>query len=34
VVSWLRQQGIDRAINLAGGVDQWAAQVDPDMARY
>ncbi len=34
VVSWLRQQGIDRAINLAGGVDQWAAQVDPAMARY
>jgi rhodanese-related sulfurtransferase len=34
VVSWLRQQGIDRAINLAGGVDKWAADVEPDMPRY
>lgn len=34
VVSWLRQQGVERAINLAGGVDQWAERVEPGMQRY
>ena len=34
VVSWLRSQGVDRAINLAGGVDQWAERVEPAMQRY
>ena len=31
---WLRGQGFDRALNVAGGVDAWAALVDPAMARY
>jgi len=31
---WLRQHGFPRAVNLAGGVDAWATQVDPAMARY
>lgn len=31
---WLRAQGVEAAINLAGGVDRWAAVVDPKMARY
>lgn len=30
---WLRGQGVE-ATNLDGGVDQWAAIVQPDMARY
>lgn len=31
---WLRQQGYDRAISVAGGIDAWAATYDPNMARY
>lgn len=31
---WLRQHGFPRAINLAGGVDAWAQQVDSSLARY
>ncbi len=33
-VAWLRQNGFDRATNLAGGIDAWARQVDPSMATY
>ena len=32
-VQWLRAQGIP-AVNLAGGIDAWAARVDPGLARY
>ncbi|MCW5732415.1 MAG: sulfurtransferase [Alphaproteobacteria bacterium] len=31
---FLRAQGYDRAMNLAGGIDAWARQVDPAMATY
>ncbi len=31
---WLRQNGFPQAMNLAGGVDAWAAQIDSSMARY
>jgi rhodanese-related sulfurtransferase len=31
---WLRSQGFDRAINLVGGVDAWARQIDPNMKVY
>ena len=34
VTQFLRSRGVDRAINLAGGVDGWAREVDPAMARY
>lgn len=34
VVNWLRQQGFDRAINMAGGIDQWSQVVDPTVPRY
>jgi rhodanese-related sulfurtransferase len=33
VAGFLRQQGF-RAVNLAGGVDEWARAVDPSMKRY
>ena len=33
VVQWLRAQGI-RALNLRGGIDAWALQVDPTFPRY
>jgi rhodanese-related sulfurtransferase len=34
VANYLRQLGYTKAVNLAGGVDQWARTVDPSMARY
>ncbi len=34
VTQWLRGQGVDRAVNLAGGIDSWAQKIDPTMARY
>jgi rhodanese-related sulfurtransferase len=33
VANFLRQQGF-RAVNLAGGLDQWARSIDPRMKRY
>jgi rhodanese-related sulfurtransferase len=32
-VQWLRARGVP-AVNLRGGIDAWAAQVDPDLPRY
>jgi rhodanese-related sulfurtransferase len=34
VAAWLRQQGFSRAQSMAGGIDQWAVEVEPGMARY
>jgi len=31
---FLEHQGFSRVINLAGGVAQWAAQVNPRMPQY
>lgn len=31
---WLRANGFDRAINLAGGIDAWARRIDPTMKVY
>jgi rhodanese-related sulfurtransferase len=31
---WLRQQGFGNAVNLAGGIDAWASQIDVSMQRY
>lgn len=32
--AWLRNQGFDRATNVAGGIDAWARLVDPTVSRY
>ena len=32
--AWLEQQGYARLFNLQGGVEGWATDVDPAMARY
>lgn len=32
--SWLRASGFDRAVNLRGGIDAWATEIDPTMRRY
>ena len=34
VAAWLRGQGFEQAQSLAGGLDAWAAQIDPSMPRY
>ncbi len=34
VTFFLRQHGFDRVANVAGGIDAWAEQIDPTLARY
>ena len=31
---FLQQQGFENLINLTGGIDAWAQEVEPTMARY
>lgn len=31
---YLEQQGFKKVINLKGGIDAWAKEVDPDMPTY
>jgi rhodanese-related sulfurtransferase len=34
VVDYLRGAGFDNAINLDGGIDAWARQIDASVTRY
>ncbi len=34
VVTWLRHNGFPGARSLRGGLDAWAVEIDPAMARY
>lgn len=34
VMAWLRSRGFGNAINLQGGMDAWAREVDPAMPTY
>jgi rhodanese-related sulfurtransferase len=34
VVSWLRKQGVENCQSMAGGIEQWSAEVDPTVPRY
>jgi len=34
VTQFLRANGFDNATNVAGGIDAWAEQIDPKLARY
>jgi rhodanese-related sulfurtransferase len=34
VTAWLRARGLGNAVNLAGGIDAWATEVDPSMPTY
>lgn len=34
VTVWLRRQGFDQAQSLGGGIDTWAREMDPKVARY
>jgi rhodanese-related sulfurtransferase len=33
-VTWLQRAGRDNVVNLAGGIDAWARQIDPSMGVY
>ncbi|MDE0556495.1 MAG: rhodanese-like domain-containing protein [Candidatus Poribacteria bacterium] len=33
-VDYLHENGFHDAKNLAGGIDQWAAEIDPTLPRY
>jgi rhodanese-related sulfurtransferase len=34
VAVWLRGQGVERAKSLAGGIERWSLEVDPQVPRY
>jgi rhodanese-related sulfurtransferase len=34
IVAWLRAQGLSNAVNLTGGIDAWAREVDPNLPTY
>lgn len=33
-VNWLRSQGIENARSMAGGIDRWSVEIDPQVPRY
>ena len=32
--AWLRQQGVERAKSMAGGIERWSAEIDSRVPRY
>jgi len=32
--AWLRQQGVESAKSMAGGIDRWSVEIDPQVPRY
>jgi rhodanese-related sulfurtransferase len=34
VARWLREQGYASAQSMAGGIEQWAEEIEPGMAKY
>ncbi len=34
VTVWLRQQGMENARSLAGGIDRWSREIDSSIPRY
>jgi rhodanese-related sulfurtransferase len=31
---WLRQQGVESAKSMAGGIERWSVEIDPSVPRY
>jgi rhodanese-related sulfurtransferase len=31
---WLRQQGVESAKSMAGGIESWSVEIDPRVPRY
>ena len=34
VAAWLRERGIEDCYSIAGGIDRWSREVDPEIPRY
>jgi rhodanese-related sulfurtransferase len=34
VVEWLREQGLTECTSMAGGIDAWSREIDPQVNRY
>jgi rhodanese-related sulfurtransferase len=34
VTAWLRRQGVENVLSLAGGIDRWSMEIDPSVPRY
>lgn len=34
VAVWLRNQGVEKAQSLRGGIDAWSREIDPAVPRY
>lgn len=34
VVDWLRRQGVENCQSMAGGIDRWSLEIDPEVRRY
>ena len=34
VANWLRAQGVKSAKSMAGGIDRWSLEIDPQVPRY
>jgi adenylyltransferase/sulfurtransferase len=32
--AWLRQQGVESATSMAGGIERWSVEIDPSVPRY
>ena len=34
VTEWLRRQGLEDSVSMAGGIDRWSLEIDPSVPRY
>ena len=34
VAEWLRRQGFEDCLSMAGGIDRWSLEIDPAVPRY
>ncbi|MEI9813014.1 MAG: rhodanese-like domain-containing protein [Acidobacteriota bacterium] len=34
VVHWLREQGLQNCVSMAGGIEAWSLGIDPTVPRY
>lgn len=34
VVDWLRRNGLENCQSMAGGIDRWSLEIDPQVPRY
>jgi len=34
VANWLRHKGVENVKSVAGGIDRWSLEIDPNVPRY